>query len=329
MSETRALRDKLEELQAELRRSKEHLEKLRAHQSRERESLGQELEVARREVVGLRTRLAQLEPRQREPQAQVAAPLPQAAPVVVGRAGAAPTALVALVHKPERLDEALPKLARLLKLSPADMRLRLSALAPVVVARLPVSEARALCEVLRSEGFLAVSAEVPARELRRWMRVRTFSLKEHGMSLEDPQGERQELLYMQLRLLIRGRRNFTVAETREVIPFYERREGDRPTESVKLKQERAEQYLWAYGDDFRVAFTQETRFTGLEGARGLAAFESFQALLVQLERRAPNTVVDTRFMQQPRFTLPLVEEDQGQEMLGELLYQAIREGLWS
>src|SRR6185503_3885418 len=104
MSETRALRDKLEELQAELRRTREHLEKLRAHQSREREALGQELEGARRDVAGLRTRLEQLEALEREPQPPVVAP-PRVVPVVMERTGGTPTALLALVQKPFRSDE--------------------------------------------------------------------------------------------------------------------------------------------------------------------------------------------------------------------------------
>jgi hypothetical protein len=73
----------------------------------------------------------------------------------------------------------------------------------------------------------------------------------------------------------------------------------------------------------------ETRFTGLGGVRALTGFESLQALTAQLRQRAPHTVLDERFMQLPRFSLPLVDEDRGQELLGDLLYQAVQEGMWA
>lgn len=326
MSQTRALRDKLEELQAELRRTKEHLEKLRAHQAREREALGQELEGARRDVAGLRMRLEQLEAREREPQPTVATP-PRVVPAVMERTGSMPTALLALVHKPFLLDEAIPKLAQLLKLSPVDVRFRLSPNPPTVLARLPVPEARSLLGALRAEGFNVVSTEVPPRAAGGLMTVRRFTLGEQGMSLEGTRSERQEVLYTQLRLLIRGRRNSTVVEAWEA-PFFEV-EGDRPALPAKTKFERVEQYLWAYGEGVRAAFTLETRFTGLSNALPHSAFESLTVLTELLRQRAPHTVLDDRFMLLPRFSLPMVEEDRGQELLGALLYQAIQEGLWT
>ncbi|HEX8697926.1 MAG TPA: hypothetical protein VF815_03730, partial [Myxococcaceae bacterium] len=238
MSETRALRDKLEEIQAELRRTKEHLEKLRAHQSRERESLGQELDVARREVAGLRTRLEKMEARENSPRL-VLAPVPRATPAVPDRSGSVPTSLLALVQKPARLEEDIPKLARLLKLSPVDVRFRLTPMEPAVLVRLPTSEARALCEVLRAEGFVAVSAEVPPRAAGGLMTVRQFSLGEQRLGLEGTRGERQEVSYAQLRLLIRGRRSSTVVEVREESPLEAPSDG--PREPVKTKSERVEQ----------------------------------------------------------------------------------------
>jgi hypothetical protein len=326
MSETRALRDKLEALQAELRRSREHLEKLRAHQARERESTAQELEAARREVAGLRAHLERLETQGREPPPPVVTAA-RAAPVVLERSGGIPTALVALVRSPERPDEALPRLAQLLKLSPVDVRFRLSALAPSVLARLPLPEATALRDILRAEGFTAVSTEVPPRAAGGLMTVRKFSFNAQGMSLEGTRSERLEVRYAQLHLLLRGRRNTTVVEEREETSLEV--EGERPRETVKTKFERVEQYLWVYGEGVRAAFTLETRFSGLGEGPRLSAFESLQVLTAQLRQRAPHAVLDERFMLIPRFTLPLVDADRGQELLGDLLYQAVQEGLWT
>jgi hypothetical protein len=98
---------------------------------------------------------------------------------------------------------------------------------------------------------------------------------------------------------------------------------------MKTKFERVEQYLWAYGEGVRAAFTLETRFTGLSNALPHSAFESLAVLTEQLRQRAPHTVLDDRFMLLPRFSLPMVEVDRGQELLGALLYQAIQEGLWT
>jgi hypothetical protein len=238
-----------------------------------------------------------------------------------------PTSLLALVQKPERPEEAIPKLAGLLKVAPVDVRFRLTPIEPAVLTRLPTPEARALREALRAEGFVAVTAEVPPRAAGGLMTVRGFSLGEQALSLEGTRGERQEVPYAKLRLLIRGRRNSTVVEVREETTFEV--EGERPKEQVKTKLERVEQYLWIYGDGVRAAFTLETRFSGLVGVRPLSAFEGLQALMEQLRQRAPHTVLDERFMQLPRFTLPLVDEDRGQELLGDLLHQAVQEGLWT
>jgi len=159
------------------------------------------------------------------------------------------------------------------------------------------------------------------------MTVRNFSLGDKGLSLESTRGERQEAPYARLRLLIRGRRNTTVVEERDETPIEV--ESERPREKVKTKFERVEQFLWIYGEGIRAAFTLETRFNGLPGARPLSAFESLQVLTEQLRQRAPQTVLDERLMQLPRFTLPLLDEDRGQELLGDLLYQSIQEGLWT
>ncbi|MDY7225807.1 hypothetical protein [Hyalangium rubrum] len=327
MSESRALRDRLEKAQAELRRTKEHLEKLRVHHARERESLGQELEEARRQVLELRGRLTLLETRERALRAdEEGARL--AASVLPERAlSAGPgTALVALVQSPASLNEALPKLAELLKLSPVDVRFRLAPLLPTVLARLPLPEAQALRDALRAEGFMAVSSAVPHRLASGLMAVRRFTLDAEGVDLEGTRKERQRVLYPQLRLLIRGRRITTTVES-EVEETYDA-DGDRVRKMVEVKHDHIEQFLWLYGDGVRAAFSLETRFSGLGSGRGLSGFESLQRVMEELRRGAPQVVVDERFMRMPRFRLPLVDEDRGQELLGELLHQAVQEGLW-
>jgi hypothetical protein len=324
MSETRALRDKLEETQAELRRTREHLEKLRAHHAREREALRQELEEARREVAELGARLERVERLGCEP--PPGGPPRVAESLLAERSGGTPTALVALARSPRFMEEALPVLARLLKLSPVDVRFRLAPMLPTVLARLPVPEALSLRDALRAAGFAVVSCEVPPRAVGSLMTVREFTLEPRGLSVEGARGERQRMLYSQLRLLVRGRRATTTVEPGVELGFEEN--GAWAWKQVEGKYERVEQFLWLYGAGIRAAFSHETRFSGLGAQRGLSIFESLQRLMEELRLRVPHAVVDERFMQAPRFRLPLVDEERGQELLGELLFLALQEGLW-
>jgi hypothetical protein len=183
MSEPRALRDRLEQTQAELRRAKEHLEKLRAHQARALEPLRQQLEEARREVAGLRGRLQELEAVRAEPEPALESMVSE--PIMEARS---PTTLVALVRSPSPLEPALPQLTRVLNLAPVDVRFRLAQMLPAVVARLPSSQAEEMRAALRAEGFLAVSHRVSPRGEHGWMSVKRFKFEEQGLSLDTTAG---------------------------------------------------------------------------------------------------------------------------------------------
>jgi len=324
MSETRALRDRLEQTQAELRRAKGHLEKLRAHQARELEPLRQQLEEARREVAGLRRRLQELESPKVEP-----APAPEAVkpgPVMDARS---PNTLVALVRSPYPLEPALPQLTRLLNLAPLDVRLRLSATPPAVVARLPRSQAEEMRAALRAEGFLAVTHEVAPRQESGLLNVRRFGLEEQGVSLEGPQGQSLRVRYADLRLLVKGRRSTTHVEVKEEVEReYSGRGTRRVVKTVEEKRVQVDNFLWVMGKGLRAAFTQSTQFMGLGGRLGFTAHENLQRLMSELQRRATHVVVDERLMQFPRFLMPLVEPSRSQELYAELLFQAVAEGLW-
>lgn len=335
MSEPRALRDKLEAAQAELRRSKTHLDKLRAHQARERESLQQELEAARREVAELRTRLEGLEARKEEP---AAAPTPTF-PALVERGPPPPNTLVALVRSPQSLDKALPVLSRLLGLAPADLRLRLAAVPPSLLTRLPASEAEALLAALRSQGFVAVSCEVAPRA-GGLMAVRRFTLEEQELRLEGTKGERQRVPYAELRLLVRGRQTFTTVEDRldwalpetSALTMGGLRGGGRPAPALEVqpvRQDHHSQFLWAYGEGIRLSFSQGTQFNGLGARRGSALHENLQNLKEELRQRVPQVVVDERLQGMPRFSMPLVPVQRSHELFGELLFQAVRQGVWA
>lgn len=324
MSETRALRDRLEQTQAELRRAKEHLEKLRAHQARELESLRQQLEEARREVTGLRGRLQDLETARAEP-----TPAPEAVQLEPVMGGRSPTTLVALVRSPYPLEPALPKLTRLLNLAPVDVRFRLAQTLPAVVARLPNSQAEEMRTALRAEGFLAVTHRVSPRGEQDWMSAKRFRLEEQGLSVEDAVGAGRHVRYAELRLLVRGRRSITLVEEKEDEKYeFRGRAPRRVIVKVEEKREQTENFLWVLGKDFRAAFTQSTHFMGLGDQLAFTVHENLQRLLGELRRRATHVVVDERLVQMPRFLMPLVEPSRSQEIFAGLLFQAVDEGLW-
>ena len=331
MSETRALREKLEEHQAELRRARGHLEKLRAFQAREREVLQRELEGARREVDELRARLEEQQSSESAPEPPPDEDLPE--PESEAGPGDATTALVALARNPASVDSALPKLAKLLNLAVADVRIRMAPQPPSVLARLPLAQAAELRAALRAEGFLVTSYAIPPRGVGRVM-VKRFSLEEHGLSVEGTKGERLRVSYAALRLLMKGRRittHFEPQPAAEPMTFNPRPgvRYARPSRTVEDKREQVEIYLWVLGKGARLAFTQDTHYTGLGKQRAASVFENLQRLPQELQRRAPHVVVDERFFHMARFGLPLVEPERSQEMLAEVLFQAIEEGLWT
>jgi hypothetical protein len=330
MSETRALRQKLEEHQAELRRAREYLEKLRAFQSREREVLQRELEAARREVEELRAHLEERPSSESAPEPPPDEDLSE--PESEPGPGDATTALVALARNPASMDSALPKLAKLLNLTLADVRFRMGPQPPSILARLPLAQASELRAVLRAEGFLVTSYAVPPRGVSRVM-VKRFSLEEHGLSVESLQGERLRVSYAQLRLLMKGRRTTTQVESQQVTETVTHHFGGvhqhRVSRTVEDRRVQVENYLWVLGKGCRLAFTQATNYTGLDKQRAASVFENLQRLTQELRRRAPHAVVDERFFQMSRFVMPLVEPERSQELLAEVLFQAIEEGLWT
>lgn len=329
MDEARALRDTLEKAQAELRRTRAHLEKLRAHQAREREALQGEVEAARREVAELRARLE-------------APPVPErleAAPVQASPGPVEASALLALVRRPESVEAAVPVLSRVLGVPPADLRLRLAAPAPAVLARVPASEAEALRAALQAEGFVAVSCEVRPRSAEGLLPVRRFSLDAAGLQVESAGGERQHLPYGELRLLVRGRRTTTTVEQsvewvtpdgRDASLLRGGRRGWHGPElkTSEVKQDHHSQFLWVYGEAQGVTFAERTRFSGQGVRRGLTLTESLQHLCAALRERAPQVVMDERLVGMPRFSLPLVDPKQGQELFAELLLDGVRRQVW-
>lgn len=330
MPRNRELRDRLERAQAELQRAKTHLEKLRAHHAREREALQQEVDASRREVAALLTRLEELAARAKGP-----APVP--AQVSLPRApmeGREPSTLVALVRRPEPLEQALPVLSRLLGIPPVDVRLRLASPPPSILVRMPAAEAEALRGALHSEGFVTVSCEARPHAKDAPLAVRQFILDEQELLVDGAFGERRRMPYSELRLLVQGRRK-TTSVTEQVSWEYssglERMARGRQSPKLTRTEVKTDHYsvfLWLYADGGRVAFTQSTQFRGLGAQRGLTIYENLQTLKVALTQRAPQLVVDERLFGLPQLSLPMVTTEHSHALFAELLFQAVRQGVW-
>lgn len=320
MSETRELSDKLKAVQEELRQTRDQLDKQRAQHSREQKALREAIDDTQREATRLRERVEKIEARKRE-QEGVHSSYPLEAP------GGAAGMIVALARPPPSLEEALPVLSRLLRVAPAAVRLRLTRSLPSIMARLSTVEAERLGEQLTAEGFSVVLGDY-SKLMNRGMRVRQFTLDEETLSVEDAKGERQQVRYRELRLLVRGRRSSTTVDI-EVLPQGRSRREDRSLgAALRIEHEHLENFLWVYGGDTRLVITEETGFTGLGALRAASRAATWQILIEELRKRAPRVILDERFLRTTHLNVPLVPEERGQEVIAALTDEAIKEGMW-
>jgi hypothetical protein len=320
MSEARALTDKLKEVQEELRQTREQLDKQRTQHTREQQALSKAIEETRREAARLRERVEKAEARRRE-QERALSPL---ATLALEEGGA--EVIVALARPPPSVDEALPVLSRLLRLSPVDTRLRLTQSQPSILARLPTPEAERLRDQLTAEGFSVVLGGF-SRLAEGGVVVRRFTLEEQALSVENARGERHDLLYRELRLLARGRKKSTTIE-RDVERVYDRTLERHVVNESKIEHEHLHNFLWVYGGDTRAIITEDTSFAGLGSLRGASKAATLQILMGELRKRAPQVLVDDRFLRGIRVALPLVGQERSQEVLAGLTDEAIKEGMW-
>lgn len=320
MSDTRALTDKLKEVQEELRQTREQLDKQRAQHTREQVALRKSIEETRREAARLRERVEKVEARRRE-QERAISPLAALMPEEGGA-----DVIVALARLPASVDEALPVLSRLLRLSPVDMRLRLTQSQPSFMARLPAPEAEQLRDELTAEGFSVVLGGF-SKLAEGGVVVRRFTLEEQALSVENARGERHDLLYRELRLLVRGRKKSTTIE-RDVERVYDWRLERQVVKESKIEHEHLHNFLWVYGGDTRAVITEDTSFAGLGALRGPSKAATLQIVMNELRKRAPQVVVDDRFLRGIRLSLPMVGPERSQDVLAGLTDEAIKEGMW-
>ncbi|MBU8896004.1 hypothetical protein KRR26_10330 [Corallococcus sp. M34] len=332
--DARELRDALEVAQAELRRTREHLDKLRAHHARERDALQDALEEARREGRLQRARAEQAEAREAELRRSREATASRSREQGMHVPSHEPerplrpaNTLVALPRPPGVTEEVVRALSEVLKLSAVDIRLRLSQPPPVLLARVNEEAAATLVEALRAASFTPVVCELASRSTLHLPRVRTFALDVERLHLTTEMAVPLEVSLADVRLLVRGQRA-RVAPAPELIPIFPQSPRWR-TAPAAAKHASTEHFLWVFGEGFRASFDEGTELGGMGAARRAPTHVAgLQALMEALRWRAPHAVVDDRLLRMPRLTLPFVDEDQGQEVFADLLFQAVRAGLW-
>ncbi len=304
MSQERALRERLEKLQAQL--EKEH----QRDEARQR-ALEAALATAQAEVAQARARLAEVEARERElSQRLKLSPGPEAA------------WLVALAQVPEDAAAAATLIAATGGLTLAEARLRLRGPPPLPLLRLPQPKAEALKAALKDAGLVAVTsaATIPKETLPI---VRRAVLQEDALEVELPGQPPSRIPYGALRLLLAGRRPRKAVRELVAAQMGVRDEG---LTVVRGLAHQADSFLWLYaGSGVRMAFTERTLVEGRGVEKTLTRSAALTHLLTTLRARAPKAVFDDRLFSLAHAPVPFVEQD-SQEVMAELMWSCLESG---
>ncbi|MFZ5471073.1 MAG: hypothetical protein ACOZIN_16725 [Myxococcota bacterium] len=298
--EKRELRDKIEALQSELRKSQERNKKLH------KRCAEAEAEAAR---------LAAELRKHTEKNAAV----PDSSP--------ADRRLVALARTPENIEDAVLLLSSLPGLSTADARLRLRAPPPSPLIILPSALAEALCEALRDNGFASVSCDARIQLDRTRVQVRGFALEDEGIRFNPQEPGPAFVPFAELSLLIRGTRVVERPET-ELSPLPWQMRGG--TKKDKRRSEHVTDFLWVYsraGAKFELSHPLD--FGGLGERMRPLARQNMQVLVETLRQRAPQVVYDQQLVRMARWSLALLKDGDKHEAVAELIWQAVLAGHWS
>lgn len=313
MSEGRELRDRIEELQGQLKESRAELDRTRKQNEQRIRDLEELLRQAESREAEERIRADRLELELSE--ARTRRPVQRPSP---------PTRLVALMDVPLDLEHAASVLVRLAGLTAQDARLRLRAHAPVPVAILEETRAMLLMDGLRQEGLFASwcdarQAPDPAR-----MEVRSFVLRVDALEVSTVHGFRLEVPYASMRLYLRGLRRQSIVSEPEDGPMVghpiRKLIGAAPVTAM----ENLENFAWLYTDEHRFAFTQHTRYTGLGAKLPPAVSESMRVLGSVLQERSPSLMVNDRLM--GRINMVLQPKGDQHQAIAELLWNALLDG---
>lgn len=323
-SEARALRDRIEALQVELRQARKALEESRSRNDHHRVRLEDELVEAEAEISRWRERAETAERALKSLQEGLEAGVRSRSRE--RRADSGAYALVALTEVPDSAEELLPFLSTVSELSPYDLQLRLRASPPIPLVRVRTDDAPELCRSLRESGLRAVHCPVrPAPD--RAVRVRRFRLEEDLFTVYADGKRAQSVPYTDLSLLVRARRLNVTREWKPERIFDGPRSKARPLELPEVRREEPEELLLMYAfPDHRMLVADRVDFRGLGARMSPSRTGCMQALAEELIERAPHAVVDDRLMKSPRYHLSGVEAAHSHEVLAELLWASLQLG---
>ncbi len=307
MSEERALRDRLEQLGAQLAQQ-------RAKADAKAEELTAALSRAQVQLTEALQRAEQAEARERALLLKLEA---QGGPAQDDSAHL----LVALSRPPPDPEAAAQLVANTGLLGLVDARMRLRAPPPVPLVRLSATAARTLKEALEDGGLHAVTT--PARLAPdAFPEAARVAALDGRLEVELAGSGKRALPYAVLRLVVAARRARTA--TRKVQETT-RRGRQLVTQSVEEEREEVDHFLWLFAaPDVRVAITEGTALE-LPGERFSTRSAAQQALASLLRARAPQAVHDDRLVRLARFSLPFVK-DHSHELMAELLWACVRGG---
>lgn len=264
--------------------------------------------------------------------------------------------LVAIVRTPTYGESAANILGRATGLTLAEARIRLAPEPPAILANLAPEAADALVAELRKEGVAAVAVERAAASEGPRVVARTVVLGPAGVSFQARTGAAIEVPWAEVATILRGassaRSETEVTEKSKQFSLSTAlaTQGLKTTSIVektaRSMEEQTEQAILLYGrSGQRIILREgELEFSCLGAAMQPTRTANMAALARVFKERAPSAFYDERLLRLGRRKLPMflggetrvqggksaqVRTDTagGLELLGEILFHAVQQGL--
>jgi hypothetical protein len=263
--------------------------------------------------------------------------------------------LVASVRIPADMESAAAALGKALGLTLAEARIRLAPEPPAILASLAPQPAAALVAELRQAGVAVLAVERAVSEEQRVV-ARTAVLGQAGGTFQARSGAPIELPWAEVVTLLRGASSVRsdTAVTQQSKQFSLSTalatQGLKMSQTVerttRSQQEETEQVVLLYGRGGQriVLRERELDFSCLGAAKQPTRMANMVALARLLKERVPSAFYDERLVRLGRRPLPMfvggethtqagkssqtrVDTSGGLEVLGEVLWLAVQEGL--
>lgn len=265
--------------------------------------------------------------------------------------------LVALVRTPANPEAAASVLGGALGITLAEARMRLAPEPPALLARLTPDMADPLVAILRQSGLAALAVEAAGPSDARRLKARTVAFGAAGGLFQPRSGEPLSLPWSEVGAILRGAslvraeteateksKSFSVATTLISQGVKTMRTTER---TVRSQEEVLEQVLFVFGRGGQrvVLRERELDFSCLGPDMQPTRIANMTVLAGLLRRHAPGAFYDERLVRLGRKQLPLfaasneahlntantaqklTDTSSGLELLAEVLWRAVAEGL--